>query len=184
MAGPADFYEIELTDRHEALARERYAQMGERALAGEHGWAGFAAELALIDAVAAGEAREAPTLAYDVELVHHGKTTAAEVKTRVAVEGWTDPTRFKWLVVPTHHGREPIKEAAELVFFCWVALEARRCWVLGYLRGPDEFRRRAVHYREHEPLPRGGWAGPGGEYAIEINQLRPLPRGLLKELTQ
>jgi len=67
--------------------------------------------------------------------------------------------------------------------FCWYSLEQKdRLWILGSVRGVDEFRRRSVFYRENEPLPRGGWAGPGGAYAIEIKQLRPMPRHMFKEL--
>jgi len=189
MAGPADFALVEVTAVDVVRAKLAYARMGARALAGEHGWAGFAAEFAFIHAVAEPiTAEKSPTLDYDVRLRRLGgkaepRPIALELKTRVAEEGWTHPEKFEWLVVPTHEGREPIKPAADLVVFCWYALEQRdRLWVLGQVRGADEFRRRAVFYREGEPLPRGGWAGPGGAYAINVKELRPMPRSMFKEL--
>ena len=82
--------------------------------------------------------------------------------------------------VPTHQGREPIKDV-DLVLFCWwSADEPRRLWVLGRLLGPDEFKRRAVFYRGGEPTPRGGPAPEGGMYVLDVRELRPLPRGLFK----
>jgi len=187
MAGPADFALIEVSPADIVRAKLAYARMGARAEAGQNGWAGFVAEHAVQAAVNPPlHAKPAPTLAVDL-ILHNAadpdRSIAVEIKTRVAEDGWTDPMKFNWLVVPTHAGREPVKAAAQMVLFCWYALEQRdRLWVLGYLRGPDEFRRRAVFYKEREPLPRGGWAKEGGAYAIDVQQLRPLPRGMLKEI--
>lgn len=194
MAGPADFQPIAVTDAHIAAAKQHYADMGEYAKAGELGWAGFVVEEALCDAGADFDIRKAPIFDYDLEFLkrdvppmneHHPerRILAVEVKTRVAERGWTHPEKYDWLIVPTHDGREPIKPVADLVLFCWYPVEeAHRAWALGYVRGVDEFRRRAVFYRENEPLPRGGWAKAGGAYALDIKDLRPLPRRMLKEI--
>ena len=183
MAGNADFCQIPVMPEVIERARERYAEMGERAEAGEHGWAGFAAELAIIEAINAGPknemtAAEAPTLDYDITLTQAAYHSRVEVKTRVATRGWIHPAKYQWVVVPTHQGREPIKPAADLVLFAWYPLTQSHLWVLGSVRGAAEFQRRAVFYHENDPLPRGGWAGDGGAYAIHVDNLRPLPRGL------
>lgn len=153
---------------------------------GKATWAGFAAEAALVRAWDCDfpVLEKSDTLQYDLRLWKSKlmQPTRVEVKTRAVGSGWTNPSRFDWLVIPTHEGREPIKDV-DLVMFCWYSMELpRTLWVLGYLRGPDEFKRRATFYRKGEPLPRGGWAGKGGAYAIEVKQLRPFPRHTFKEL--
>lgn len=183
MALPAEFARLRVTAEMVAEARREYAGFGTQ-LAGDIGWAGLAGEHAVVAGLrAAGhkaarwESRQA-----DIAVVRaNGTDLRLEVKTRVATEGWLHPEKYEWLVIPTHAGREPIKDAADAVVFGWFALEEPTLyWLLGFLR-PAEFRRRAVFYREGEPLPRGGWAGVGGAYAIEVRQLRALPRGLVKE---
>lgn len=185
MAGPADFAKIAVHPISIEAAKERYAAMGEAALAGEHGWAGFATE----DAVAgAGGMTHSTDRRWDLELPGPGRGAELmplriEVKTRVATEGWDHPARFDWVVIPTHDGREPVKDEADIVLFVWYSVEAEaHAWVLGYCRGVNEFRRRAVFYREGEPLPRGGWAGTGGAYCMDVTNLRPVPRGMFKEI--
>lgn len=196
MAQPVDFIPIALHAADEKAGRARMREMLGRGWwrkRGKASWAGFAAEPALCRAwngVSYGrlKAELAPTLACDLVLGRGtdaaGSTepgTLVEVKTRTVESGWCDPRLFQWLVIPTHDGREPIKQV-DLVWFNWFSLDQpRRLWVLGFLRGPEEFQRRAVFYREGEPLPRGGWAGAGGAWAIEIKQLRPFPRGAFKE---
>lgn len=190
MIGPADFYYILMSPDNIARAHLRYDLMQGKRAEG-WGWAGFAAEFALMDAINANGLGlvcvEAPTLDYDLTLVEPGdgeaeRVARIEVKTRVVDEGWTNPERFEWLTIPTHDGREPVKSAADLIVFCWYSgSDSDRLWVLGYLRGVAEFRERTVFYRENEPLPRGGWAPKGGAYCIEVKKLRPLPRGLLRE---
>lgn len=190
MIGPVDFYYILMSPDNIARAHLRYDAMP-GSLADGWGWAGFAAEFALMDAINAESEGlvcvEAPTLDYDLKLISPGdggseRLARIEVKTRVVSDGWIFPERYDWLTIPTHDGREPVKPAADLIVFCWYSgSETYRLWVLGYLRGVAEFRERTVFYRENEPLPRGGWAPKGGAYCIEVKNLRPLPRGLLKE---
>jgi hypothetical protein len=174
-----DFKRLAVTPAHCEQALAEYAGFTQQ-LGGENGWAGLAAERAILDAIAeTGREVTRPTDRYDVDLLVG--PVGVEVKTRVAEKGWTHPELFEWLVIPTHAGREPIKAAADLVLFGWYALEEPELyWVLGYLR-PEEFRSRSVFYREGEPLPRGGWAPTGGAYALEVRQLRPIPAGFLKE---
>lgn len=180
MAGPADFAKIQVSAGARAGARASYEDMGDRALAGEFGWAGFAMELAIAEA---SDLAMAPTLRWDLEMQQGDQLLRIEVKTRVATEGWDHPDRFDWVVVPTHDGREPIKPEADLVMFAWYSVSVgSHGWVLGYLRGAEEFRRRAVFYGPDEPLPRGGWAGEGGAYCIDVTNLRPVPRGMFEEV--
>jgi len=183
MALPADFARLRVLPHMEAEARREYAGFGIQ-LAGEHGWAGLAAEHAVVHALreAGHKASRWTSRQADIAVVRSdGADLRLEVKSRVAAEGWTHPEKYEWLVIPTHAGREPIKDAADAVLFGWYALEDPGLyWLLGFLR-PAEFRRRAVFYRQDEPLPRGGWAGEGGAYAIEVRQLRPLPRGMVRE---
>lgn len=200
MSSAVDFAPLRLTMTHERQGRKQMRDMlGAQwwRKRGRSSWAGFAAEHALVDAMNAlpGPAwcRPAPTLTYDLAIgggvealkaFEAGAPPAArvEVKTRAVTAGWTDPEKFDYVVIPTHEGREPIKPEADQVWFTWFsAAQPRRLWLLGYLRGVEEFRRRSVFYREGEPLPRGGWAKDGGAYAIEIKQLRPFPRGLFQE---
>lgn len=188
MAGPVDYIPIAVEPGAISAGKTRYAGMGTRAEAGEYGWAGFTAEAALIAAINTGPAgllaRPATIWDYDIDIHrqdHPGAMLRAEVKTRVIPEGWHDPARFDWITVPTHAGREPIKAAADLVIFCWYPLDMDCLWVVGYVRGAEEFRRRAVFYHENEPLPRGGWAKAGGAYCIDIKDLRPMPRNMLRE---
>lgn len=196
MAQPVDFVPIRLTRADERSGRRRMREMLGRnwwRLRGRASWAGFAAEKALCRAINAGgklRATASPSLSYDLLL--HALTKQStmgmvrvEVKTRAVDRGYTDPRRFQpWVVVPTHDGREPIKEDVATVMFCWYSMaDPRRIWALGQVRGPEEFKRRAVFYREGEPLPRGGWAKAGGAWAIETKQLRPFPRGLFQEHT-
>lgn len=189
MSQPVDFVPIRLTCADERAGRAAMRGMLGRnwwRLRGRASWAGFAAERALRRALAPGiEASEAPTLEYDLDVWTAGatlnQTARVEVKTRTVTSGWTDPARFQWLTIPTHDGREPIK-AVDLVWFCWfTGEEPWRVWALGYLRGPDEFKRRATFYREGEALPRGGWAKAGGAWSLDVRQLRPFPRGLFTE---
>lgn len=179
MAGPADFAKIPMEGAHITAGQEDYRDMGQRARAGEFGWAGFAVEQAV---AAASDLQLAATLRWDLEMGEGDKLLRVELKTRVATEGWDHPERFDWVVIPTHDGREPIKPEADIVLFAWYSVEAAtHAWVLGFLRGVREFRRRAVFYGQGEALPRGGWAGEGGAYCIDVTNLRPVPRGMFKE---
>lgn len=194
MAAPPDFRPIRLTCADERAGRKEMRDMLGASWWRERGrasWAGFAAEKAIIRAVNAGPSRTGAVpsqqLAWDLELWQDGQRVCCEVKTRAAISGWVHPAKFDYITVPMHadeHGvREPIKDAADLVLFNWYSMSDPRClWVLGMVRGVDEFRRRATWYAEGDPLPRGGWAGAGGAYVIEVKQLRPIPDGLLKEL--
>lgn len=183
MALPADFVRLRMYSSMLAEAQREYATFGTQ-LAGEHGWAGLAGEHAVVEALrAAGHAAARWTSrSADIAVVRKdGSELLLEVKSRVAAEGWTHPEKFEWLVIPTHAGREPIKDAAHAVLFGWYSLEEPGLyWLLGCLT-PREFWTAAVFYRADEPLPRGGWAGPGGAYAIEVRRLRAVPRGLVKE---
>jgi hypothetical protein len=192
MARPADFLPILLSEKDEALAREQATFNPDNPFA----WVGLAAEHAFCGAFNAKQgdytkAWRPQTYAYDVALqqlpgegaefqIMPPPVTRVEMKTRVASAGWTDPACFEWIGVPTHEGREPIKDV-DLVLFCWwSASEPRRLWVLGKLLGVAEFKRRAVFYREGEWTPRGGPAPKGGTWILDVSALRPLPRGLLK----
>lgn len=191
---PLDAIPIELSAAAELSARLEMSRMlGDdwESQRGRAAWAGFAAEDALCSAWAVPDTslRMHDGYEYDLDLKTPQGTKRIEVKTRAVEAGWLDPRRFDYVIVPTHGGREPIKDV-DLVWFCWYSanltgmgegLAHRRIWALGFVRGPQEFSRRAVYYRENEPLPRGGYAGPGGAYAIEVKQLRPFPRGTFRE---
>lgn len=184
MARPADYQPLYLSDLHEATARERAAEFVS-ADSNPFAWVGLAAEYALVTSInAAGKVRAqlSTDLAHDLDLFGPAqqKRLRVEVKTRVARAGWTDPGRFKWIAVPTHDGREPIKPV-DLVLFCWWSADApRQLWLLGRLLGPDEFKRRATFYAEGEVTPRGGPAPKGGTYVLDVMDLRPVPRGLVR----
>lgn len=200
MASPVQYVPIRLQCADERAGRKSMRDMLGRdwwRRRSRAAWAGFAAEHALARALNAVPGpmwcRLAPILAYDLALGRGPSTlakfdmdascdvTRVEVKTRAVPTGWTDTAKFDYVTVPTHEGREPIK-AVGLVWFCWYSMaNPRRLWVLGYLRGPAEFQRRAVFYRQGEPLPRGGWAKDGGAWVIEISQLRAFPRGMFLE---
>lgn len=191
MAAPVDFKPIRLTQADERQGRKQMRDMLGRdwwRRRGRAAWAGFAAEHALVRAVQPPmNADLAGTRDYDITLMHGtgggGDVIRCEVKTRAVDSGWVHPEKFDYVTVPMHDGREPIKEAAQLVVFCWYSMDDPRClWVMGLCRGLDEFKRRSTWYAEGDPLPRGGWAKGGGAYVIEVKQLRPMPEGLLKEL--
>lgn len=185
MARPADFQVVYLSDLHEQTARAQAREFADPE--NPYAWVGLAAEYALVASVnsrGAARAKLAADYHHDLELLPAGygdrDPLTVEVKTRVASSGWTDPGRFQWIAVPTHDGREPIKDV-DLVLFCWwSADEPRRLWVLGRLLGREEFQRRATFYREGEPTPRGGPAPVGGTYVLDVMDLRPLPRGLFQ----
>lgn len=192
MASPVQFVPIRLTRADECTGRKSMREMLGRDWWRQRSravWAGFAAEHALARAWDCKSTHSAatlsPTLSHDLELVHLCKNddpkVTVEVKTRAVTDGWVDPGKFDYVTVPMHDGREPIK-AVDLVWFCWYSMaNPRRLWVLGYVRGREEFRRRAVFYRKGEPLPRGGWAKDGGAWVIEVSQLRAFPRGTFLE---
>lgn len=200
MASPVQFVPIRLM-----CADERAGRKGMREMLGRNWWrqrsravwAGFAAEYALARALnkVSGPlwCRPSPILEYDLALGRGPQklarfdmgagcdVTRVEVKTRAVTSGWVDPGKFDYVTVPVHGTYEPIK-AVDLVWFCWYSMaNPRRLWVLGYVRGREEFRRRAVFYRKGEPLPRGGWAKDGGAWVIEVSQLRAFPRGMFLE---
>lgn len=192
MAGPVQFVPIRLTCADERAGRKSMREMLGRDWWRKRSravWAGFAAEHALVRAwdykSTHSAATLSPTLSHDLELVHLCKNddpkVTIEVKTRAITSGWVDPGKFDYVTVPMHGAYEPIKDV-DLVWFCWYSMaNPRRLWVLGYVRGREEFRRRAVFYREGEPLPRGGWAKDGGAWVIEVSQLRAFPRGMFLE---
>ncbi len=201
MASPVQFVPIRLTCADERAGRRQMREMLGRnwwRMRSRAAWAGFAAEHALARAMNAVPGpvwcRPSPILSYDLGLgagpedlvkFQAGRETPSlarvEVKTRAVDRGWTDTAKFDYVTVPTHEGREPIK-AVDLVWFCWYSMaNPRRLWVLGYVRGPEEFQRRATFYKVGEPLPRGGWAKDGGAYVIEVSQLRAFPRGTFLE---
>ena len=186
MAVPAEYAPVALDEAAERIGRTEAARAGFDKT-NPYAWVGFAAEHALLEAFRGASvpaASFAQGLDYDILLIDDatGARIRVEVKTRVTESGWIHPAMFDYVVVPTHDGREPIKRSADLVIFCWWSGDAPRLlWVLGSVKGSEEFKRRATFYPENAPLPRGGWAGKGGAYAIETKQLRPLPRGLLKE---
>lgn len=193
MAAPVDFKPIRLTCADERAGRQQMRDMLGRnwwRISAPTAWAGFAAEHALMRSInAAEQTRCALSTSRRVDLVLSnptGQTISVEVKTRAARSGWVHPEKFDYITIPMHadeYGiREPIKAAAQLVMFCWYSVSDPRClWVLGMVRGLDEFKRRSTWYAEGDPLPRGGWAKGGGAYVIEVKQLRPLPAALLKE---
>jgi hypothetical protein len=196
MARPAHFVPIRMTHRNIRDGRRTMREMLEvrRLGRGEVLRAvGFAAEAAFTRAVNQGpgtqSAVESADYRWDVTLCDAGedingtlRRLRLELKGRVVTRGWTHPERFNHVVVPTHSGREPIKGQADLVVLWWYSLDdPRTLWVLGLVHGRDEFKRRATFYREGTPLPAGGVAPEGGAYVIEVQQLRPLPWGLLKE---
>lgn len=191
MANPIDFVPIHLSCKDEQQGRKQMRDMLGTSWWRKRGpvsWAGFAAELAIVRAwdckSTHSAARLSPDLSHDIELVHlcnqTDPKTKVEVKTRTVTTGWTNPAMFNYVTVPMHQDREPIK-GVDLVMFNWYsASDPRRLWVLGYVRGLEEFKRRSVFYRGGDPLPRGGWAKGAGAYVIEVSQMRPLPRGMLK----
>jgi hypothetical protein len=186
VARPADFLPILLSEQDEALARQQATFNPENPFA----WVGLAAEHAICGAINAGpqsaylNAWRPDTYAFDIELRQmlgdREESSRVEVKTRVASKGWTDPARFEWIGVPTHEGREPIKDVDLVIVGWWSADMPRRYWVLGKLLGVEDFKSRAVFYREGEPTPRGGPAPKGGTWILDVAALRPMPRGLLK----
>lgn len=185
MATVTDYRLLHLGLKHEAQGRRTYRSMLglKRVRPGDVKWAGFAAEHALVAACApeyyAGMASD---FSHDFTITRGENLLRCEAKTRAATRGWTDPSRFDYVVVPTHSGREPVKDV-DLVFFCWWSAEApRRLWLLGYLKGLREFQHSSIFYSEGEPLPRGGWAGTGGEYVVDVSALRPVPRDVFREV--
>lgn len=198
MAAPIDFKYVRLTQADERAGRRSMRDMHGRnwwRRRGRASWGGFAAEHALLRSInfaPTDQWCELPnTYDYDLKLCtwkvdKDGEDVAAfipvEVKTRCVTAGWTYPEKFDYVTVPMHQGREPIKVEQGLVVFCWYSMSDRRgLWVMGYVRGLDEFKRRSTWYEEGAPLPRGGQARDGGAYVIEVKQLRPLPDGLLLE---
>lgn len=187
MARPFEYVPIRLRQIDEKRGRAEYRKMkGRKRIAPrDMAWAGFAAEHAArnaFDRAAHGRKSVDPTsLRYDFGLDTGGQLMRVEMKVRPIDRGWTDPRMFNWLTVPTHDGREPVKPDADLVLFGWYSYEQpRRLWLLGVLRGLDEFQRVATFYDEGEPLPRGGWASKGGAYSLEPEKLRRVPPGLFK----
>lgn len=200
MARPFEYVPIRLRQIDEKRGRAEYRKMKGRKRIAPHdmAWAGFAAEHAARNALDKGPSRaktvDPTSLRYDFGLVRDGNLCPAtphagpcdglvrvEMKVRPVDRGWTDPRMFNWLTVPTHDGREPVKPDAQLVLFGWYSYEQpRRLWLLGVLRGLDEFQRVATFYDEGEPLPRGGWAPKGGAYSLEPEKLRRVPPGLFK----
>jgi len=149
-------------------------------------WAGLAAEEALVDAYAPTQSRmrRSESRLYDLVISDWARSTPLriEVKTRAVDSGWTDPRMFEWFYVPSHDGREPIKDV-DMVFFAWYSGSVPEIlWLLGYFAGLTEFKRRVQFYAENQPLPRGGWAGKGGGYCLEIKNLRPIPAGMFREV--
>lgn len=199
MAKPIDFVPIHLSCADEKSGRKQMREMlgaGWWRLRGPVAWAGFAAEHSIRRSINAvpGETwcRPSPVFEFDLALgkgvesliefqtKYIGNTTKVEVKTRTVTDGWTDPNRYDYVTVPMHQDREPIKDVDLVIFNWYSASDPRRLWVLGYVRGLEEFKRRAVFYKGGDPLPRGGWAKGSGAYVIEVSQMRPLPRGMLK----
>jgi len=167
-----DFVDFPVGGEHEVLGKEATPEW--MLASNELAWMGFTAEYVLADFLP--QCRIADTLAYDLDLGPY----RVEVKTRTTSSGWTHPEKFRYLTIPTHDGRAPIKPAAQLVLFCWYSLDLpSTLWLLGFL-DPDEFYRVATLHREGEPLPRGGFALPGGSYSLEISRLRKLPRAMLE----
>lgn len=186
MARPADYQPLYLSDLHEAVARERAAEFVSED-SNPFAWVGLAAEYALVSSINAAKlvrAQLSPSLDHDLDLFNVAgpldSVLRVEVKTRVASAGWTDPGRFKWIAVPTHDGREPIKNVDVVLFCWWSADNPRQLWLLGRLLGPKEFKHRATFYAEGEVTPRGGPAPAGGTYVLDVMDLRPVPRGLVR----
>lgn len=195
MSTPHDFIPVRL--RHvdarcgRRVLREIKAAEKARGVKTERGryfWAGPAAESALVHAIntckAPGIARLADTLRYDFEIQSpSSRVFRCEVKTRVAESGWVHPERFDWISVPMHEDREPIKQDADLVLFCWWSADRPRVlWLLGMLRGLKAFQRAATFYGKGELLPRGGYVSGHGTYQVEVSKLSPIPQGLFKEM--
>jgi hypothetical protein len=187
MALPCDFVPVRL--RHVDARHGRREARRLRAAQGKENnpfaWVGFAAEGSLVNAYRRQghgfEAHLATSLRYDLWLEAPNRPFAVEVKTRANRWGWVHPEKFDWITVPMHEDREPIKADASLVLFCWWSgSDPRRLWIVGRLT-PEQFQRRATFYSEGQPLPRGGWARDGGCYAVAIDRLDPVPRGLFKE---
>ena len=200
MARPVEFIPIHITTADEKQGRKEMREMLGRnwwRIRGGAVWAGFAAEYAITRAINKVRGplwcRKSPSYEYDLALgtgPDELRTFCAapkvapvrkmEVKTRAVTDGWINPGMFDYVTVPKHGDKEPINDV-DLVTFCWYSMaDPRRLWVLGYVRGVEEFYRRAVFYRSGDALPRGGWAGDGGAYVIEVSQMRPLPTGMLK----
>lgn len=185
MARPGDFLRLSVTEEDVRLAKEDASFATENPFA----WVGFAAEHSIARAINARRAHHGlrawrpKTLSHDLEIAPYasdgGGVVRTEIKCRVASKGWTDPARFEWIAVPTHEGREPIKDVELAVFCWWSADEPGRLWVLGRLLGVREFKDRAQFYAEGEPTPRGGKAPAGGTWILDVAALRPMPRTLL-----
>lgn len=182
MARAGDFLPFDVAPLHAAEAKTQAEAAGfDRPFA----WVGFAVEMALRDAINRGGAvtAELPMhTRWDLTLGPPGvaQPLRVEVKTRVAAAGWTDPAMFRWIAVPTHDGRDPIKPEVDVAIFCWWSADAPDvAWALGRLLGAAEFRERATFYREGEPTPREAEAPKGGSYVLSVDDLRPLPRFLL-----
>ena len=189
MSTPRDFIPIRLRHVDARYGRQviREIRSSERARGvvtsrGRYVWAGPAAESALCHAfngcrAHSHRARLADTLRYDLELGQPPyKVIRCEVKTRVAERGWVHPERFDWISIPMHEDREPIKEEAEVIFFCWWSADAPRVlWVLGLLKGVTSFQRAATFYKHGEMLPRGGYVRGQGTYQVEVSKLDPHP---------
>lgn len=169
--------EIEAWERGEGLVRER----------GRYTWAGPAAETAIVNAYNRAKhgffATMAANLGYDVALSTPTGRVQVEVKTRVAEKGWVHPERFDWISVPLHDGREPIKPGADAVFFGWWSADRPRVlWLVGMVKGLEEFQKVATFYHEGELLPRGGYVRGKGVYQVDVGALSPVPRGLFREV--
>ncbi len=195
MSAPRDFIPIRL--RHvdarygRGVIREiKAAELlrGVRTKRGRYTWAGPAAENALCHAfngcrVHPHQATLPDTLRWDLTLETPQNPLRCEVKTRVAERGWVHPERFDWISVPMHEDREPIKPEAQVIIFNWWSADAPRVlWVLGMLKGLQSFQNAATFYKEGELLPRGGWVRGSGTYQVDVADLLPFPKGLLKEM--
>lgn len=190
MSRPIDYVPIRLYTTDEKSGRRQMREMlGKNwwRTRGRASWAGFAAELALFRAINGGSASTqaalSTDLSHDLEMYepsNDAKYTTIEVKTRCVLDGWKHPSKFNYVTIPMHQDREPIKDV-DLIMLCWYsASDPRRLWVLGYIRGLAEFKRRALFFRGGEQLPSGGWARGHGAYVVEVGQMRPIPRGMLK----
>jgi len=195
MSTPRDFIPIRL--RHvdarygRGVIREIKAAEKARGVTQErsrYAWAGPAAENALCHAFTGcrdhpHQGRLADSLRWDLELDTPTAVKRCEVKTRVAEAGWVHPERFDWVTVPLHGDREPVKADAQLLIFCWWSADAPRVlWVLGTLKGLERFQRAATFYKHGALLPRGGYVRGQGTYVVDVSDLAPFPRGLLKEM--
>lgn len=195
MSTPRDFIPVRL--RHvdarygRGVIREIKAAEQARGVStkrGRYTWAGPAAEVALCHAfnrcrIHSHQARLADSLRWDLELEMPRRALRCEVKTRVAEKGWVHPERFDWISVPLHEDREPVKQDADAVLFCWWSADAPRVlWLLGLLQGVTHFQRAATFYKHGSALPRGGWVKGEGTYMVDVADLLPMPRGLFKEM--